>query len=74
VIEQVNDRYYHSQGFNWPYFSYATKDNFVIILNAFNINFVQRYEMPPSVSVITNTFITDTSDLYIMCETTDEHF
>jgi hypothetical protein len=30
--------------------------------------------MPIEVSAITNTFITDTSDIYIMCETIDRHF
>lgn len=33
-------QYYSAFGFNWPYFSYATRRNFIIILNAFNPNFV----------------------------------
>lgn len=30
--------------------------------------------MPKQVSVITHTYISDTSDVYILCETTDDHF
>ena len=45
-----------------------------MIFNAFNTNFVQRYEMPDEILVITHTFITDTSDVYILCESKDEHF
>ena len=36
VIKSVEEKQYHAYGFNWPYFSYATKNNQVIILNAFN--------------------------------------
>ena len=55
-------------GFNWPYFSYATMNNYVFILNAFNPNFIQRYELPKSVIRCSATFLTDTHDLYIICE------
>ena len=43
VIDSVVEKHYHAQGFNWPYFSYGTKDNYVFILNAFNPSFIQRY-------------------------------
>jgi len=33
------DKYYMAYGFNWPYFSYGTKLNVVVVLNAFNPNF-----------------------------------
>ena len=36
VVESVEEKYYHAYGFNWPYFSFATKSNEIIILNAFN--------------------------------------
>lgn len=39
-IDTVVEKYYHANGFNWPYFSYGTKDNFIFILNAFNPNFI----------------------------------
>ena len=29
--------------------------------------------MPPDVTVITHTSITDTSDVYVLCETKDRH-
>ena len=37
------DKYYMAYSFNWPYFSYASRFNFVLILNAFNPSFIQRY-------------------------------
>lgn len=40
VIQQITENYYHSQAFNWPYYSFAIKADFVIILNAFNTSFV----------------------------------
>jgi hypothetical protein len=45
-IECSIDKYYMAYGFNWPYFSYGTKLNVVVVLNAFNPNYQQRYEMP----------------------------
>jgi hypothetical protein len=30
------DKYYMAYGFNWPYFSYGTKLNVIVVLNAFN--------------------------------------
>jgi len=33
------DKYYMAYGFNWPYFSYGTKLNVVVVLNAFNPTF-----------------------------------
>lgn len=38
--ESVCEQMYMAYAFNWPYFSYATKMNFVFILNAFNPNFI----------------------------------
>lgn len=34
------DKKYMAYGFNWPYFSYASQNNYIFILNAFNPNFV----------------------------------
>ena len=34
------DKFYMAYGFNWPYFSYASQMNYVMILNAFNPNFI----------------------------------
>jgi hypothetical protein len=45
-VECSIDKYYMAYGFNWPYFSYGTKLNVVVVLNAFNPNYQQRYEMP----------------------------
>ena len=35
-IECTIDKYYMAYGFNWPYFSYGTKLNVIVVLNAFN--------------------------------------
>ena len=59
-------------GFNWPYFSYGTKLNVCVVLNAFNPGYQQRYVMPKKVQVITNTFLTDTHDLYVSVESKEE--
>ena len=40
------DKMYMAYAFNWPYFSYSTKFNYIFILNAFNNSFIQRYELP----------------------------
>lgn len=37
------EKHYSAQAFNWPYFSFGDKNNFVYIYNAFNPTFVQRY-------------------------------
>jgi hypothetical protein len=68
------EKHYHALGFNWPYFSYGTKDNYLFILNAFNPSFIQRYELPKIVSIISHTFLTDTHDFYCFVETLDDHF
>lgn len=60
---------YMAYGFNWPYFSYATKFNYVFILNAFNSNFIQRYQLPKHTICCHQTFLTDTHDFYCLCET-----
>ena len=62
------DQVYFAYGFNWPYFSYASNSNYVFILNAFNPNFIQRYELPKKVVRCAKTFLTDTHDLYAICE------
>jgi hypothetical protein len=74
VVESVEEKHYHAYGFNWPYFSYATKKNDIIILNAFNPYVIQRYELPENVAVINHTFLTDTHDLFAHVESNDEHF
>jgi hypothetical protein len=45
-IMTCTDKMYMAYAFNWPYFSYATKLNYVFILNSFNKDFIQRYELP----------------------------
>ena len=67
-ISSCVDKYYMAYGFNWPYFSYASKNNNIFILNAFNPNFIQRYALPESVIRVSQTFLTDTHDLYANCE------
>ena len=39
-INTTSHKYYMAYGFNWPYFSYASKYNYIFILNAFNPNFI----------------------------------
>ena len=34
------DKMYMAYGFNWPYFCYATKFNYIFVLNAFNSGFI----------------------------------
>lgn len=46
----------------------------MLILNCFNPNFVQRYEFPAHITVILQTFLTDTHDFYAIVETQDEYF
>ena len=71
-IMSVIDKMYMGYGFNWPYFSYATKFNYVFILNAFNRNFVQRYELPPHCIRCTQTFLADSHDFYCVIETSNQ--
>ena len=59
-------------GFNWPYYSYGTKLNVVVVLNAFNVKYQQRYEMPAKVKNISQSFITDSYDLFIAVESKEE--
>lgn len=40
VIDTCVDKFYYAYGFNWPYFSFATKHNNIFIFNAFNKNFI----------------------------------
>jgi len=70
----IVDRHYLAYGFNWPYFSYGTRNKKILIYNAFNPYFIQRYELPYKTTIVLHTFITDTHDIYIMVETNDEHF
>ena len=74
VIRSLKEQHYHSMGFNWPYFSYGTKNNKVFIMNAFNPNLIQRYQLPPKVRKIVGTFLTDTYDTYVISETSDDTF
>ena len=34
------DKMYMAYGFNWPYFCYSTKYNYIFVLNAFNSGFI----------------------------------
>ena len=68
-IEMTVDKHYSAYGFNWPYFSYGTKNKKVFVLNAFNPSFIQRYELPKNTACILNTFLTDTHDMFIIVDT-----
>ena len=74
IVESVKDEHYHSMGFNWPYFSYGTKNNKVFVMNAFNPGLIQRFQLLPKVRKIAGTFLTDTYDLYVITETREETF
>jgi hypothetical protein len=74
VIDTCVDKFYFAYGFNWPYFSFGTKHNDIFIFNAFNRDFIQRYELPHHVSRITHTFLTDTHDFYVSVETKQENY
>ena len=39
-IQSNRDMFYTAYGFNWPYFSYASKFNFIYIMNSFNPSFI----------------------------------
>jgi len=67
-VSTCKHKYYMAYGFNWPYFCYASKYNYVFILNAFNPNFIQRYELAKHVIRCSFCFLTDTHDLFVMCE------
>ena len=67
-------KYYMAYGFNWPYFCYASKYNYIFVLNAFNPNFIQRYELPNNELTsnrVSFTFLTDTHDLFVMYEVSE---
>jgi hypothetical protein len=74
AISTITEEADHGFGFNWPYFSFVTKDNFIFILNAFNKSFIQRYEMPSHIKYISHTFLSDTHDFYCICETNNQMF
>ena len=67
-MSSIVDKWYMAYSFNWPYFGYASKMNYVFVLNAFNPNFIQRYQLPLHIHRCVKTFLTDTHDLYVMCE------
>ena len=68
------DKYYFAYHFNWPYFSYANKLNFVYVMNAFNPQFIQRYELPDKEVQALQTFLTDTHDLFVITMTYDDYY
>lgn len=74
ALDSIVEHADHALGFNWPYFSFVTKDNFVYILNAFNKSFIQRYELPSHITIVSHTFLSDTHDFYLICETSQEKF
>ena len=39
-VQMTVDKHYSAYGFNWPYFSYGTKNHKVFVLNAFNPSFI----------------------------------
>ena len=73
-IASYEDRHYGAYGFNWPYFCYATKYNRIFVLNAFNPDFIQCYDFPLNVQFISRTFLSDTHDLYAICQTTEDNY
>ena len=73
-ITSVIDKVYLAYGFNWPYFSYATQFNYILIYNAFNVNFVQRYALPPHTVRCSQTFLADSHDMYCIIETTNRTY
>ena len=68
-ISTCTDKMYMAYAFNWPYFSYSTKFNYIFILNSFNKDFIQRYELPPHTIRVSQGFLTDTHDYYCIIET-----
>lgn len=40
AVDTIVEAADHAAGFNWPYYSFVTKDNFIFILNAFNKSFI----------------------------------
>ena len=73
-MDSYEDRHYGAYGFNWPYFCYATKYNRIFVLNAFNPSFIQCYDLPLNVTFVGRTFLSDTHDLYAICQTKDEFY
>lgn len=73
-IESYQDKHYRAYSFNWPYFTYGTKFKRIFILNAFNSKFIQCYELPKNVTIISEAFLTDTHDYYCICESQDYNF
>lgn len=73
-VETTIQKFYGGYGFNWPYFSYATQNKKVLILNCFNPNFVQRYQLPGRTSNIQQTHLTDTNDFFAIVETDEGYF
>ena len=65
---------YHARSFNWPYYSFATMEQQILILNAFNIQFVQKYQLPENVSKVERTFLTDSHDLFCLVQTFDHKY
>lgn len=55
----IVDRPFCAYNFNWPYFTFGSKDNHLFVINVFSLNEVQRFQMPKSCSRITCTQITD---------------
>lgn len=39
-VDSCVDKHYCGYGFNWPYFSFGSKFNFLFIMNAFNPTFI----------------------------------
>ena len=68
-IDSNVDKYYFAYSFNWPYFAYANKINFIHVMNAFTPSFIQRYELPDNEVRVLETTLTDSKDLFILTET-----
>ena len=68
-VDSCIDKFYMAYSFNWPYFSFTSRHNYIFILNSFNPNFVQRYQLPEHIAIVQRSFLTDTHDYYCIAET-----
>ena len=58
----------------WPYVAFSgLNKNMLIILNAFDRNVIHRVEMPDNPDVISQTFITETNDLYVITNKSNKY-
>ena len=68
-LNSIQENQFCAYSFNWPYFAFGTKFNYILVYNAFNPKHIQRFQISKLCSRIINTFLTDTHDLYVAIET-----